>query len=160
MRSKCLSKLVRPASLLAAGTAIFLMAALSIHAQQMPGMMGRGGMMGMMGGCPMMGEDGASLASLKSEIGITDAQSPAWQAYASVLKKMSDGMQSRRQAMMQVMQSGSPVERLDMRIAAMESGEGMLKELKPALTALYAALSDDQKKKADQLLGGGMGCFG
>jgi hypothetical protein len=33
-----------------------------------------------------------------------------------------------------------------------------LKEMKPALTALYDALSDEQKKKADDLLTG-MGCM-
>ena len=33
-----------------------------------------------------------------------------------------------------------------------------LKELKPALADLYAALSDEQKKKADELLTG-MGCM-
>jgi hypothetical protein len=33
-----------------------------------------------------------------------------------------------------------------------------LKEVKPALAALYAALSEDQKKKADSLLTG-MGCM-
>jgi hypothetical protein len=33
-----------------------------------------------------------------------------------------------------------------------------LTEVKPALAALYAALSDDQKKKADQILTG-MGCM-
>ena len=32
-----------------------------------------------------------------------------------------------------------------------------LKALKPSTQALYAVLSDEQKKKADQLLGGGCG---
>jgi len=36
----------------------------------------------------------------------------------------------------------------------MESRLQALKEVKPALSALYAALSDDQKKTADDLLTG------
>jgi len=39
-----------------------------------------------------------------------------------------------------------------------ESRLQSLKEVKPALAALYAALSDDQKQKADDLLTG-MGCM-
>ena len=54
--------------------------------------------------------------------------------------------------------SATPVERLDLHISAMESRLQALKEVKPALSALYAALSDDQKKTADDLLTG-MGCM-
>ena len=40
----------------------------------------------------------------------------------------------------------------------MEGRLQALKDIKPALAALYEALSDDQKKKADQLLTS-MGCM-
>ena len=40
----------------------------------------------------------------------------------------------------------------------MEARLQSLKEIKPALAALYAALSEDQKKKADDVLTG-MGCM-
>jgi hypothetical protein len=63
-----------------------------------------------------------------------------------------------RETMMKVMQAKSPVERLDAHISAMESRVTALKELKPSLATLYAALSDEQKKKADELLTG-MGCM-
>jgi len=56
------------------------------------------------------------------------------------------------------MQAKSPVERLDAHLAAMENRITVLRELKPSLADLYAALSEDQKKKADQLLTG-MGCM-
>ena len=59
---------------------------------------------------------------------------------------------------MKVMQAKSPVERLDAHLAAMENRITVLRELKPSLADLYAALSEDQKKKADQLLTG-MGCM-
>ncbi len=140
----------------------------------MGGMMQGGGMMGgMMGGmqgggmmgmrnCPMMGGAAAHaegrIAFLKAELAVTDQQKGAWDAHAAAVKKNLEGMQAMRETMMKVMQAKSPVERLDARITAMEGRLGALKEMKPALTNLYAALSDDQKKKADELMTG-MGCM-
>jgi hypothetical protein len=126
-----------------------------------PGMMGmmRGG--GMMEGCPMMGGTAHSegrIAFLKAELAVTDLQKGAWEAYAAAIKKNLEGMQGMRPAMMKVMKAKSPVERLDAHIGTMESRLGALKELKPALTNLYGALSEEQKKKADELLTG-MGCM-
>jgi hypothetical protein len=127
----------------------------------MMGMMRGGGMMGMMEGCPMMGGTAHSegrIAFLKAELAITDQQKGVWDAYAASIKKNVEGMQGMRATMMKVMQAKSPVERLDAHIGAMESRLGALKELKPALANLYLALSEEQKKKADELLTG-MGCM-
>jgi len=55
-------------------------------------------------------------------------------------------------AMMKMMETTSPIERVDLRISTMESRVSALNEIKPVLARLYYALSDDQKKKADQLL--------
>ena len=127
------------------------------------GMMDRG-MMRMMAECPMMmGGDMAShaegrIAFLKAELSITDAQKAAWDAYAAAIAKNLQGMQATRTTMMKMMDAKSPVERLDTRITAMEGRVMALKEIKPALSALYTALSDEQKKKADELLTG-MGCM-
>ncbi len=139
-----------------------------------PGMMG-GGMMGSgtsmggmmmqgrgsmgMGNYPMMGEDAdihaaGRVAFLKAELAITDQQKEAWDAYAAALKKNLEGMQNMHATMMTMMQTKSPIDRLDARIAAMESRLAAMKELKPPLANLYAVLSDDQKKKADELMGG------
>ena len=134
-----------------------------------PDMMGRGGMMGMMGGgCPMMGMMGGEgnmpsfaegrIAFIKAELAITDAQTSVWDAYSAALRKNLESMQAMRTTMMGAMQAASPVERLDRHITAMEARLQSLKEVKPAMAALYAALSDDQKKKADGLLTG-MGCM-
>ena len=156
------------AALVAAG---MLATGTPLSAQQ-PGMgmrdmpMGRG-MMGMMGDCPMMGMmmggDASTFAEgriafLKAELTISDAQKAVWGAYAASLKKNLQGMQAMRQTMMNVMEAKTPVERLDAHIAAMDGRLGSLKEVKPALTALYVALSEEQKKKADQILTG-MGCM-
>ncbi|WP_072397255.1 Spy/CpxP family protein refolding chaperone [Hyphomicrobium sp. CS1GBMeth3] len=130
------------------------------------GMMG-GGMMGMMQGCPMMGMMGPGgpetrvkgrIAFLKAELAITDEQKEKWDAYAAAVQKNLESVQSMRHSKMKMMEARSPVQRLDQHIAAMEARTAALKEVKPALTDLYAALSDDQKKTADELLIG-MGCL-
>ncbi len=138
----------------------------------MPGMMrGRGmmrgmmhgrGMMEKMGHCPMGGGSAAytegRLAFLKAELIITAEQKGAWEAYASALKKSREAIEGVHDAMMKAAQAASPAGRLDAHIAALEAKAATLKELKPALTALYAALGAEQKKKADELLAGA-GCM-
>ena len=120
----------------------------------MHGMMGQG-MMGpgmMMGYGPMME---GRLAYLKAELGITDAELQAWNGYASAVKARASQMQGMHSAVMQAMQSGRALDRLEVHIQAMQSMVDGLKALKPATETLYNALSDEQKKKADLLLGGG-----
>jgi LTXXQ motif family protein len=140
-----------------------------------PGMMGPGhgpGMMGnygpgMMGGCPMMGTtaDGqvstfaeGRIAFLKAELGITDAQKSAWDAYAETIRSNLQNMQGMWQTMMTVFEAKTPADRLDAQIAAMDGRLAALKQIEPALAALYVALSAEQKKKADEVLTG-MGCM-
>lgn len=146
------------------------------HAQRaFGGMMGPGhgyGMMGnygpgMMGGCPMMGAtaDGkistfaaGRIAFLKAELGITEAQKSVWDAYAETIKGNLQSMQGMEQTMKTVVEAKSPADRLNAQIAALESRVAALKEVKPTLEKLYAVLSDEQKKKADEVLTG-MGCM-
>lgn len=122
-----------------------------------PGMMGPG-MQGMMN-APMMGmmmgygpAVHGRLAYVKAELGISDAQKTAWDGYTSAVEKRATDMQEMHTAMMQAMQTGSAVERMDAHAKAMESMVADLKALKPATEALYAVLTDEQKKKADLLL--------
>jgi predicted nucleic acid-binding Zn-ribbon protein len=99
------------------------------------------------------------LAFLKAELGITDAQKSAWDAYAAALQKNFENMQAMHTAMSQSFESEkTPVERLDLRISAMQTRLAALNEMKPALGALYATFSDEQKKKANDILTG-MGCM-
>jgi LTXXQ motif family protein len=125
-----------------------------------PGMMGRNGMMtpGMMGPGMMMGYGPTmegQLAYVKAELGITDAQKQAWDAYVSAIKARADTMQSMHSAMMKAMQTGSALERMEARTNAMQSMVESMKAIKPATESLYKALTDEQKKKADLLLGNG-----
>jgi hypothetical protein len=120
----------------------------------MGGMMGPG-MSGMMGFGPMLE---GRLAYLKAELAITDEQSAPWNAYADAVRARRTAMETVHADMVKAMQDGgSALERLDAHIKAMESMVDGLKTLKPATEALYAVLSDEQKKKADLVLGWGCG---
>jgi hypothetical protein len=147
--------------------------------QQAPGggMMGEGELMGE-GMCPMMGDmmggkrgmkkghgmmmhsvpmmEGR-LAYTKADLGITEAQLPAWNAYAEAVRARHAKMESMHADMMKTKEGGSALQRMDARIKGLESMLDSLKALKPATEALYAGLTDEQKKKADQLLGGRCG---
>ena len=130
------------------------------------GMMGQGnmgmmgpGMQGMMGPGMMMDFGPmieGRLAYMKAELGVTEAQTATWDGYVSAVKARGTTMQDMHTAMVQAMQAGSALDRLDARTKAMESMVESLKALRPVTEALYKVLSDDQKKKADLLLG--MGC--
>ena len=103
--------------------------------QGSPGMMNQGMMgQGMMGGCPMMGGMGQGmmmgwgmmnpammgmmmggpavqgrLAYVKAELGITDAETAAWDGYASAVNARVTTMQGMHADMMQAMQTGSAI---------------------------------------------------
>ena len=130
-----------------------------------------------MSGCPMMGfgrrgtkqgmGHGAMmhsvpmmegrLAYIKADLEIADAQMAAWDAYANAVRARHATMEGMRAEMTKAKESGSALQRLDARIKALESKLDSMKALKPVTEGLYAVLSDEQKKKADQLLGGGCG---
>jgi len=159
--------LIYSVALAAIGAAAIVAVPSKTHAQRAyGGMMGNSGP-GMMGGCPMMGAtaDGkistfaaGRIAFLKAELGITDAQKNVWDAYAETIKGNLQSMQGMWQTMKTLAEAQTPPDRLDAQIAAMESRVAALKEVKPALEKLYAALSDEQKKKADEVLTV-MGCM-
>jgi hypothetical protein len=147
----------------------------SANAQDAKGMGGKGmgGMkmaQGMMGGdCPMMermsrkvrrmmGADMQAMtdqriASLKTQLAITPEQQATWDTYAAALKKSLTGMQALRQTMQTATAAKTPVERLDGHVTALETRLAAFKEVKPALSNLYTALTDEQKKKADKTVG-------
>ncbi len=120
-----------------------------------PGMWGQGTWgQGIMGRQPRMDAmvDGR-LAYLKGELNITEAQTEAWSGYAEAVGARVNLMQGMRQSMFDTMQEGTAIERMDARIAGMEAMIDSMKALKPATETLYAVLTDEQKKVADQLIG-------
>lgn len=115
---------------------------------------GMGGMssMGMGGMTGMAGDMRADV--LKSQLDITPAQMAAFDAYVDAVGKHQARMRAMHETMMQTRNTGTAPERLERRIAAMESHAAALKDLKGPLATLYDALTDDQKRKADGALFG------
>ena len=133
----------------------------------MMGMMGQGMMgQGMMGqGTPSGNQEqmgaiaDSRLEKLKTELKITDGQADLWKAYIDAIKARVTVMQGLRTTMMDAMDKGGTVERMDIRIKSMEAMVESMKAIKPATEKLYAGLTAEQKKAADQLIGvdcGGM----
>ena len=107
------------------------------------------------------------IAFLKTELKITDAQQPLWNAVADAMranaKEMTD-MMPMMQSMMQpsgtLPEKGTLTEKLAAREKMMTAHLDALRKLKAAVEPLYAALNDDQKKTADELMIGPMGTWG
>jgi LTXXQ motif family protein len=92
------------------------------------------------------------IAFYKAELGITDAQRPQWDALVEVVRATAKALQ---QAYMPPTQPGAPVsapELIDRRVALVAALLEAMKAMKPPFQALYAVLSDEQKKKADELM--------
>ena len=120
----------------------------------MPGMMGGGmPMMGM-----MSGHIEGSLAFIKAELKINEAQTAAWNAFADAVRSNSGAMKEMHEGMMPKSPRAVDLpERLDLQEKMMTAHLGALKKTKGALTALYAVLSADQKKTANELFAMPMG---
>lgn len=99
----------------------------------------------------------ARLAYIKADLGITEAQMPAWDGYADAVRAQRSTMGTMREDIMKAKEGGSALQRMDARIKAMQTKLDGLKALKAPTEALYAVLSEEQKKKADGLLGGRCG---
>jgi hypothetical protein len=115
-------------------------------------MMGQQGGMGM----PFEHTEGR-IAFLKTELKITDAQTPQWNAFADALRANAKTHQAMHEQMTKGGMPSSWPERLTFQQKALSARLDGLKALEAAAKPLYAVLTDDQKKLADQLLSGPMG---
>jgi len=145
-----------------------------------PGMMGQNGgpgTMGMMGGdmaqmmammrnmmsmmsaqSGMMASDvEGRIASLKTELKITDAQTPAWNRFAEALRATAGSMNAMYEQMMQSGATATLSARLERRETMLSTHLNRVKALKEALGPLYASFSEEQKKIADSMMIGPMG---
>lgn len=94
------------------------------------------------------------IAFLRTELQITQAQTPLWDAVASALR---DNDRAMRDAFAQRPARDAAVtviDRLERRQKFAELQAASTAKLRNAVAPLYAAMSDDQKKNADQLLAG------
>jgi hypothetical protein len=97
---------------------------------------------------------GGQIAELRKQLDITMAQQPQFDAFAQVIEHNAQQMD----AVMQQMQQNpnrNAVEDLRISVQFAQTEADGLKRLLPTLEALYASLSDQQKRTADQLLTSG-----
>jgi hypothetical protein len=99
------------------------------------------------------------IAYLKAELKITEAQAPQWNAFADALRSSAaQARHLRAAARGRMMPSGDLPARLASQEQSLRDRLDLLHQEGPPLLALYVALSDEQKRTADQLLAaGGMG---
>ena len=120
-------------------------------------MMGEDGMSGMPMMAAMAGHVEGRLAFLKTELKITDAQLLLWNAVADAIRANAKGMGAAAEGMMGSTQAASLPDKLATREKMLAARLEALRKLKAAVDPLYAALSDEQKKTADELIMGPMG---
>lgn len=96
----------------------------------------------------------AHLAELKTQLNITAAQQPKFDEFAKVIKQNATTMDAALQKAQQSAQQ-SAVEGLRAAASLTQTEADNLKRLVPALEALYATLSAEQKRTADELFSTG-----
>jgi hypothetical protein len=107
----------------------------------------------------MAGHIEGRLAFVKAELKTTPAQEPLWNTYAAAARDSANTMLARCTTMMSQRGDASVglPDRLDQNEQLMTAQLNALRAMNAALKPLYAALSDSQKKSADQLFWSPMG---
>jgi len=110
------------------------------------------------GGMSMMAKhiDGR-LAFLKTELKITDAQLPLWNALAQAMRANATAMQAMPDAMMGMSKAATLPDKLTERETMLTARIEAVRKLKGAVDPLYAALDANQKKTADEIMLSPMG---
>ncbi|EWY40231.1 hypothetical protein N825_36540 [Skermanella stibiiresistens SB22] len=91
------------------------------------------------------------LAFAETRLKITDAQRPAWDSFATAVRN-TDGVMAKRCADPASFKRPATLpERAARMEDMMTTGLEQVRQIRPALDQLYATLSDDQKKTADEM---------
>jgi LTXXQ motif family protein len=125
------------------------------HGDWAPWMMGPGRHHGMMMAPGMIQAFAeGKLAFLKSLLGITEAQSGPWNAFAEVVRAQAKSMAEAQQKRMPTPGQAEVTlpQWVDLHLQMMEEHLAAMKKIKPAFDALYQALTPEQRQKADQLI--------
>jgi hypothetical protein len=116
-----------------------------------PMMAERGGM-----GMPFEHIEGR-ITYLRAELKITDAQSTPWNAFADTMRADATAMKAMRDG---IIKDGMPTtmpDRMAVQHTMMSTRIEMMERSEASTKALYASLSDDQRKSFDQMMSGPMG---
>jgi Spy/CpxP family protein refolding chaperone len=91
------------------------------------------------------------MGELKSELKITAAQEPAWQAFTGKAKQQAQTMQANRTKMQEA--GGPTPDRMAQRSEFMKQRLAGMESMNAAMKDLYAVLTPEQKAVADQRFG-------
>lgn len=95
------------------------------------------------------------IAFLRAELQITEAQTPAWNAFAEALRgNVKELAKGRASTMEATPTAGQRLDSEEQRLAARLDG---VRRIKPVFVKLYDSLSAEQKKTADELLAPNVG---
>jgi hypothetical protein len=100
-----------------------------------------------------LGHVEGQIAFYKAELHITDAQLPQWNAFADALRGNAATLQAAMQEGMQMSGSAAAPEQMERRITMMSTQLDAMKAMLAVAKPLYAVLTDEQKKTADELMG-------
>ena len=119
-----------------------------------PGMMGWGMRRGFWGRGPegMLDRVEGRLAFVKAELRISEAQTPAWNELAAAIRGGAKQHNERMKSVFKDAGDKTLLERLDLQEQFMTARIEEIKQVKGSLKALYAQLSDEQKREADHVV--------
>jgi hypothetical protein len=92
------------------------------------------------------------LAYWRTELGITEAQRPQWDAFAVVVRDNAGKLKPTMMTAMRRLGELTAPDQLDRRITVVAAELDAMRTFQAAAKPLYDALSADQKKTADQLM--------
>lgn len=125
-----------------------------MHGQMGPGMRGQMGR-GMHGGPGLTQFDPVQIDTLKTELGITAAQEPAWTNYTKALQDAATTMKTAREGVdPDAVSKMTPQDRFAFVSEIREQGQKQFETVKTAANELLATLDESQKGKAQDILPG------
>ncbi|HEV7264120.1 MAG TPA: Spy/CpxP family protein refolding chaperone [Falsiroseomonas sp.] len=93
------------------------------------------------------------LAYVRAELRITDAQAQPWNSFAAVVRTQAERLsQATQQAMTGTTEPGPAPQQMERRIALLSAHLEAMRAVAAAATPLYAALSEEQRHTADELM--------
>jgi hypothetical protein len=125
----------------------------AMHRMRMMGMDGMDMMAGMQGRMSGIEHVEGHIAFLRAELKISDAQAKLWDEFAAALRANAKQLNELRAELAKApAAAASPVEQLARREKALAARLEIARRTRPALEALYAALTEDQKKAFARLM--------
>lgn len=97
------------------------------------------------------------LAFAEKKLKITDAQKAAWTKFADQARASGAAMQAACTALKDKPQPANAIERLERMDTMMTARQTQMHQMVPAIKEMYAQLTPDQQKIADEMLNRGAG---